>query len=519
MGTGGGPPRPMMGFGGLKLQQPAHQTGLTPQQLSVHAPFAHACGRIELTSLPFALCAAVCGARSATLRGARQEAQAWAALHRCGSACLQWGLSVLGHPTTRAAGVGAYLQHFEEEAPNATAAPAAPKETKASASGCPCANTADASLLQDEKAARVRAAKLAKGAVLVENALGSCACAGGCSVLSVRSPLHSFFRGPKRRPQRPERPRQGTHPPGQRVASALADLPPPALWQTLFVGRLAYGVSESALRREFESFGPLKSLRLVHAPGDPALAPRGYAFLEFQSSRDMRSAFKGGDGLKLGGRRCVADCERARLVPGWRPRRLGGGLGATRAGGRAQSSAASGRVAGAALAGGEALAGSRERERGPAHGGGGGDTRPGAERERPRDRDRARSRSRSQERRHRSKERRRSRSRSRGAQAVHCVPAPSSDAPRHADKRTRERSRGRERRRHSRSRSKGEAAARARSEIVYSPAHSLQGASTAPAHGSAAGGRRRSPRRRPPRPRRRGSSEEGGDARDRHVVK
>jgi U1 small nuclear ribonucleoprotein len=41
----------------------------------------------------------------------------------------------------------------------------------------------------------------------------------------------------------------------------------------------------------------------------------------------------------------VADVERGRLVPGWRPRRLGGGLGATRAGGKLQNVLSSGRAA------------------------------------------------------------------------------------------------------------------------------------------------------------------------------
>jgi len=155
--------------------------------------------------------------------------------------------------------------------------------------------------------------------------------------------------------------------------------------------------------------------------------PRGYAFLEYLSSRDLKSAFKSGDGLKVAGRRVVADVERGRLVPGWKPRRLGGGLGAVRSGGRPVI--LSGRAPAANygpplphFAGEEAGARdeprrrSRERSREP--------RRRERSRSRERDRDRRdeprrerrRSRSRSRERREepsrRSRERRRSRSRS-----------------------------------------------------------------------------------------------------------
>jgi len=42
------------------------------------------------------------------------------------------------------------------------------------------------------------------------------------------------------------------------------------------------------------------------------------------------AAYKHADGKKIDGRRVLVDVERARTVKGWRPRRLGGGLGSTR---------------------------------------------------------------------------------------------------------------------------------------------------------------------------------------------
>jgi U1 small nuclear ribonucleoprotein len=200
--------------------------------------------------------------------------------------------------------------------------------------------------------------------------------------------------------------------------------------QTIFVGRLSYDVSESKLRREFEAYGPVKALRVVH--DSVTDKPRGYAFVEFHSQRDMKTAYKSGDGKKLEGRRVVVDVERGRTVPGWQPRRLGGGLGSTRAGGKLANAVVSGRDTGY-RAGAPAMMmdepraerpradWERERERAPVPRG---DTRPGAEKERPRERERERERDRSPERR-RSDHRRRSRSRDRSRGALRAI-APAS---------------------------------------------------------------------------------------------
>jgi U1 small nuclear ribonucleoprotein len=48
-------------------------------------------------------------------------------------------------------------------------------------------------------------------------------------------------------------------------------------YKTLFVARISYDTTAHKLRREFEQFGPLKSLRLVQ---DRDGECRGYAFLE-----------------------------------------------------------------------------------------------------------------------------------------------------------------------------------------------------------------------------------------------
>lgn len=115
--------------------------------------------------------------------------------------------------------------------------------------------------------------------------------------------------------------------------------------------------------------------------------PRGYAFIEFVHTRDMKgmpqfnlffslirgfscilglrpfvllmwyaslyfsktsymhyiAAYKQADGRKIDGRRVLVDVERGRTVPNWRPRRLGGGLGTTRVGGEDVNQRYSGR--------------------------------------------------------------------------------------------------------------------------------------------------------------------------------
>ncbi|SGY83439.1 BQ5605_C009g05636 [Microbotryum silenes-dioicae] len=95
-------------------------------------------------------------------------------------------------------------------------------------------------------------------------------------------------------------------------------------YKTLFVGRIPYEITEQDLRREFDLYGPLERVHLVRNKDGKS---RGYAFLVYERERDMKAAYKDADGLKLLGKRLLIDVERGRTVKGWRPRRLGGGLG------------------------------------------------------------------------------------------------------------------------------------------------------------------------------------------------
>ncbi|KAK9071410.1 hypothetical protein SSX86_009979 [Deinandra increscens subsp. villosa] len=162
-------------------------------------------------------------------------------------------------------------------------------------------------------------------------------------------------------------------------------------YKTLFVARLNYETTESRIKREFEAYGPIKRVRLI--ADRETNKPRGYAFIEYVHTRDMKAAYKQADGTKLDNRRVLVDVERGRTVPNWRPRRLGGGLGTTRVGGEEVNQRSSGRE--------------QQRSGGPAR-----SVEPRAHEERDRERERSRERVKERER-EKSRERSRDRPRER----------------------------------------------------------------------------------------------------------
>lgn len=148
------------------------------------------------------------------------------------------------------------------------------------------------------------------------------------------------------------------------------------------------------------------------------------------------AAYKHADGKKIDGRRVLVDVERGRTIKGWRPRRLGGGLGGTRKGGPDVNTKYSGREE-------FVRDDSAERE----------------VRRRSRSRDRERRRRRS-----RSRERRRSRSRDRGEDERRKRRSRSRDR----DRSRRSRSRDRKRSRRSRSRERRRSRSRDRRDKTSS---------------------------------------------------
>lgn len=94
---------------------------------------------------------------------------------------------------------------------------------------------------------------------------------------------------------------------------------------TLFVGRLSHLTTEDTLRRAMSKYGRVKNLRLVRhiVTG----SSRGYAFVEYETEKEMQRAYKDAHHSMIDDNEIIVDYNRQQLMPGWIPRRLGGGLG------------------------------------------------------------------------------------------------------------------------------------------------------------------------------------------------
>jgi U11/U12 small nuclear ribonucleoprotein 35 kDa protein len=94
---------------------------------------------------------------------------------------------------------------------------------------------------------------------------------------------------------------------------------------TLFVARLNFATSEETLRDVFSAYGRVQRIRLVRDV--VTQQSRGYAFIEFADDRAFRTAYQRAHRTEIDGRVVLVDYERSRVMHGWKPRRLGGGLG------------------------------------------------------------------------------------------------------------------------------------------------------------------------------------------------
>ncbi|XP_071690251.1 U11/U12 small nuclear ribonucleoprotein 35 kDa protein [Rutidosis leptorrhynchoides] len=94
---------------------------------------------------------------------------------------------------------------------------------------------------------------------------------------------------------------------------------------TIFVGHLSRLTTEDTLHKAMSKYGTVKNLRLVRhiVTG----ASQGYAFVEYQSERDMQRAYEKAHHSVIDDSQIIVDYNRQQLMPGWIPRRLGGGLG------------------------------------------------------------------------------------------------------------------------------------------------------------------------------------------------
>ena len=95
-------------------------------------------------------------------------------------------------------------------------------------------------------------------------------------------------------------------------------------YNTIFIWGLTDDVTEEAVRYELGVFGQIKSVKFVY---DHENHRKPYCFVEYEREESFRNAMKQGTKLYFNQKKMIVDCERARTVDGWLPRRLGGGMG------------------------------------------------------------------------------------------------------------------------------------------------------------------------------------------------
>lgn len=95
--------------------------------------------------------------------------------------------------------------------------------------------------------------------------------------------------------------------------------------RTVFVARLAPTTTQTTVTEAMSRYGRVVRARLVRdlVTGES----RRYAFVEYERRRDAEAAVRLANGRRIDGRPVLVEPEVERRLPGWVPRRLGGGLG------------------------------------------------------------------------------------------------------------------------------------------------------------------------------------------------
>lgn len=102
--------------------------------------------------------------------------------------------------------------------------------------------------------------------------------------------------------------------------------------RTIFIARLNIKTDEQKLRLIFSEFGDIRSCKVIR---DIVTGmSRGYAFIEYESSSSAKLACREAHKMELEGRKIFVDHECGRSLPGWIPRRLGGGFGGEKGSGQ-----------------------------------------------------------------------------------------------------------------------------------------------------------------------------------------
>ncbi|XP_065306970.1 U11/U12 small nuclear ribonucleoprotein 35 kDa protein-like isoform X5 [Dermacentor albipictus] len=93
---------------------------------------------------------------------------------------------------------------------------------------------------------------------------------------------------------------------------------------TIFVSRLCPTTTEDTIKEFFTHYGDVKSCHLIR---DVVTGfSKRYAFVEFYDARDALAA-SSANNMLIDDCKVFVDFEKERMLPGWIPRRLGGGFG------------------------------------------------------------------------------------------------------------------------------------------------------------------------------------------------
>jgi len=95
--------------------------------------------------------------------------------------------------------------------------------------------------------------------------------------------------------------------------------------RTVFVWGMSHKTKEEEIKAFFTFFGEVRSVVLIR--DIVTRISKGYAFVEFVSSKAAFKAIEGADGANFAGRPVRCQRKVGGVLKGWRPRRLGGGFG------------------------------------------------------------------------------------------------------------------------------------------------------------------------------------------------
>lgn len=94
---------------------------------------------------------------------------------------------------------------------------------------------------------------------------------------------------------------------------------------TLFIGRLNIKTTEEKLSQEFGHYGKLNCCKVVRDI-NTGISKR-YAFIEFENYLSAKEAHRKMNFKIIDKSEIIVEFELGRTLKGWKPRRLGGGLG------------------------------------------------------------------------------------------------------------------------------------------------------------------------------------------------